>query len=141
MNRHMINALLSDTSLQTLSPQESAKLLIQAVQRKAKDRNLDSTLTLSQVTALCELSTCPATGIQFDMRRGVWLPFRQSLDRIDNTKGYHLDNVQVVANIYNQAKSSWPEEYIDQMCLGRAAVLEHEAREDAFNAGIREGRD
>lgn len=124
MTREQIHILMSDTSLQTISPQESAKLLLGAVRRKAKERGLDNTLTPRQVEAMCELQFCPATGIEFDMRRGVWLPFRQSLDRIDNTQGYHVRNIQVVNNIYNQAKSAWPEEFVDQMCLGRAAVLE-----------------
>jgi hypothetical protein len=123
MNRHQINAMMSDTSLQTLTPQESAKLLITAVRRKARDRGLDDTLTFDQVVAMCELTHCPSTGIKFDMRRGIWLPNRQSLDRIDNTQGYHEHNVRVVTNIFNQSKSAFPDEFHDQMCLGRANVL------------------
>jgi hypothetical protein len=126
MNRHMINAMMSDTTLQTLTPQQSARLLVDAVRRKARDRGLEDTLTIDQVVALCELTHCPATGVEFDMRRGLWLPNRQALDRIDNTQGYVEGNVQVVTNIYNRAKSAWPEEYIDDMCLGRAEVIENE---------------
>jgi hypothetical protein len=124
MNRHQINAMMSDTSLQTLTPQESARLLFDAVKRKARDRGLPVTIDRDYIEFLCGGPNCPATGLEFDMRRGLWLPFRQSLDRIDNTRGYEEGNVQVVANIYNQAKAAWPEEYVDRMCQGRTAVLE-----------------
>ena len=124
MTRHQINAMMSDTSLQTLTPQESARLLFDAVKRKARDRGLPVTVDRDYIEFLCGGPNCPATGLEFDMRRGLWLPFRQSLDRIDNTRGYEKGNIQVVANIYNQAKAAWPEEYIDRMCQGRAAVIE-----------------
>jgi hypothetical protein len=126
MTRHQINAMMSDTSLQTLSPQESARLLFDAVKRKARDRGLPVTVDRDYIEFLCGGPNCPATGLEFDMRRGLWLPFRQSLDRIDNTRGYEEDNVRVVTNIFNQSKSAWPDEYHDQMCLGRADVLSRE---------------
>lgn len=126
MNRHMINAMMSDTSLQTLTHQESGKLLYQAVRRKANDRGLDVTVTREYIEFLCEQTHCPATGVEFDMRRGVWLPNRQSLDRIDNTRGYHKDNVWVVTNIFNKSKNVFSNEFHDQMCVGRAEVLANE---------------
>jgi hypothetical protein len=116
----MINAMMSDTSLQTVTPQQSARLLIDAVRRKARDRGLADTISLDAVVAMCEVTHCPATGVEFDMRRGLWLPNRQALDRIDTTDGYHEYNVRVVTNIFNQSKSCFPEEIHDEMCLGRA---------------------
>lgn len=123
MNRHMINALLSDTSLQTLTPQQSAKLLMDAVRRRAADRGLENDLNFDHLISLCEREFCPATGVEFDMRRGLWLPNRQALDRIDNTRGYTDDNVRVVTNIFNRSKTLYPDKYHDEMCLGRAGVL------------------
>ena len=36
-------------------------------------------------------------------------PYRASLDRIDNAKGYVKGNVRFVSHWYNNAKSTWPD--------------------------------
>jgi hypothetical protein len=42
---------------------------------------------------------------------------KASLDRIDNDKGYTLDNIQVTATLVNQAKRDLPEQDFLQMCF------------------------
>ena len=57
-----------------------------------------------------EQGLCEATGIPLELSGGEhkgyghFRPWTPSLDRIDPTKGYTTDNVQVVCWIYNQAK-------------------------------------
>lgn len=50
--------------------------------------------------------TCPILGIQLNMNSGKSGAYRNSpsLDRIDNTKGYTKDNVQVISQLANAMK-------------------------------------
>ena len=85
--------------------------LYNSAKRKAAQRGLTFNLKWNDVLRRVEKGKCEATGIPFDMRRkparGVDLPFRASLDRIDNTRGYEPDNIAVVCKIYNHAKWNW----------------------------------
>jgi hypothetical protein len=91
---------------------EVAWRLFNSAKAKAKSRGLSFTLKYNDVLRQVKRGRCPITGIAFDHRakpapgRGPDLPFRASLDRVDNTKGYHPDNVMVVVKIYNNAKGA-----------------------------------
>lgn len=73
------------------------------------------------------LGRCEATGIPFDLmdRRGgshasnPWVP---SIDRIDSTKPYSKDNVQIVVYMYNVCKSEFSHNDVVRFC--RMLVLE-----------------
>ena len=41
-------------------------------------------------------------------------PYRASLDRINNGKGYVKGNVRFVSHWYNNAKSTWPDKIFDE---------------------------
>lgn len=61
---------------------------------------------------------CSITGIDFDYSNAsysVTAPFKPSIDRIDNTKGYTKDNCQVVCYIYNRAKGDYRTEDLERM--------------------------
>lgn len=68
---------------------------------------------------------CRLTGIPFDYNAKAegdqWLrrPFSPSLDRIDNRRGYELDNVRVVCTSVNIAIGEWGLETFDQICRAR----------------------
>ena len=69
---------------------------------------------------------CALTGIDFQFifsrqyRTNPWAP---SIDRIDNSKGYLIENIQIVCSVVNVAKSDYPTAIFDQMCIERAKVL------------------
>lgn len=95
-----------------LTPEEVYQHLIKPVQRKAKTRGLElDKACFNQVRTQIETQeVCPMIGVPFDWREGNKLPFRHSLDRVDNTKGYVPGNVLVVSNWWNKAKYMWPAE-------------------------------
>jgi hypothetical protein len=98
---------------------ECAWRLYDSAKNKAKSRGLEFTLRFNDVLNRVKLGKCEATGIPFDMREkpyyGTDLPFRASLDRRDNTKGYHADNIRVVCKIYNHSKWTWNEADVHRM--------------------------
>jgi hypothetical protein len=73
------------------------------------------------------LGRCEATGIPFDLverRNGIhaanpWVP---SVDRIDSSKPYSKDNVQIVVYMYNVCKSEFSHMDVVKFC--RMLVLE-----------------
>lgn len=112
-----------------LSDEKVAWLLYNSAQRGATNRNLAFDITYSDVLKLVRTGKCAVSGIPFDRRQKPTiqpdLPFRASLDRIDNTKGYIKDNIQVVCRIYNHAKWNWNSD--DVITLAKALVEKHDA--------------
>lgn len=99
-----------------LTKDEQTDLLFKSIFGKAKRRGLENTLERKHIRALVlARDTCPQTGIPFDNRQGPQLPFRRSVDRIDNTFGYIPSNIQIVCNLYNQIKSIYPAETVEFM--------------------------
>lgn len=110
-----------------LSDEEVAWLLFNSAKRGAQARSLPLDIEYHDVLSLVRTGKCEISKIPFDKRRkpanGPDLPFRASLDRIDNTKGYLKNNVQVVCRIFNHCKWNWNTEDILQ--LATALVREH----------------
>lgn len=84
---------------------EDADYRASSLLRAAKDRHPDVTITKEWITEKILKGRCEVTGIEFESSvEKPARPFTPSLDRIDPTRGYHEDNVQVVCWIYNRAK-------------------------------------
>ena len=77
---------------------------------KMKERSNDVTLTAEELLELIPKDLkCPVFGIKFSFGKGNDWKFKQysmSVDRIDNNKGYHKDNVVIVSSKANTMKSS-----------------------------------
>jgi hypothetical protein len=105
-----------------LSAEEVAWKLYNSAKNGAPTRNKDFDLKYEDVLRLVKQGHCAVSGIPFDMNerpfRGREIPWRASLDRIDNAVGYYPDNIQVVCKIYNTAKYIWTDE--DVLTLARA---------------------
>lgn len=76
--------------------------------KKAKHRNPENfNLSVEFIEQKIEFGHCEVTGLPFVMEATetkIPHPFTPSLDRIDSSKHYTEDNVQVVCWIYNRAK-------------------------------------
>lgn len=84
------------------------KNLLKSVKQRAVRRGLDFNLTVEKLVVPTH---CPVFGIQLELYRRGTRDSRPSIDRIDNTKGYTLDNVVIVSCRANRFKSdSTPEE-------------------------------
>lgn len=86
------------------SENQPERRLLWAAKRRAKVNNLEFNLTLDDIIIP---QHCPYLGIPIvhsrplgDSRRDV-----ASLDRIDNTKGYTKDNIEVISWLANTMKS------------------------------------
>lgn len=129
-----------------LSAFEVATFLFEGAKNKAASRGLEFTIKLNDVLKRVECGHCEMTNIPFDFRRKKGrspndYPFRASLDRIDNRKGYHPDNIQVVVKIYNTAKWTWRDDDVYKMALGVLVVrgidsrpLDTETDDDYFSS-------
>lgn len=109
-----------------LDPEEVAWRLFNSAKLKAKRRGLDFDLRYNDVWRQVRTGKCCRTGIPFDNRAkplvGPDLPFRASLDRVNNTRGYFADNVMVTVKLYNHAKWTWNHEDILLMARGLLEV-------------------
>lgn len=65
--------------------------------------------------ALQQGSRCAQTGIPFVISResSPWMP---SIDRIDSSKGYKQDNIQLVCWMYNVGKNRWSHQELLYQC-------------------------
>lgn len=108
----------------SLTDEEVAVRLYNSAKNKSAKRGLEFTLEYYDVLERVKGGKCEVTGIPFDQRakpyRGVDLPFRASLDRVDNTRGYHKDNIMVVCKLFNHAKYMWNTE--DVLYMARKLV-------------------
>lgn len=108
-----------DVVADTLEPEEVAWRLYNSAKTKAKRRGLSFNLAYTDVLRPVKGGVCQVTGIPFDHRakpaKGVDLPFRASLDRVDNTVGYLPNNIQIVCCIYNRSKGMWNVEDVETM--------------------------
>lgn len=106
----------------TLSPEEVAWKLYSSAKNGAPSRNKEFSLSYEDVLRLVKQGSCAMSGIPFDMNekpfRGKDIPWRASLDRINNDIGYIPGNIQVVSKIYNAAKYVWTDS--DVLTLARA---------------------
>lgn len=80
-------------------------------QKNALRRGLSFELSRQDIPSLLQRSQwkCAVTKIGFSMDRygGAKAPFSPSIDRIDNSKGYTMDNTRIVCLIVNIAMNEW----------------------------------
>lgn len=72
----------------------------------AQKRNIEFTLTLPELNELSFPITCPILGIPLQYNRGTALDNSYSIDRIDSTKGYNINNIEVISLRANKLKSN-----------------------------------
>lgn len=106
------------------TPRGRAGLLVFFAAKRARASGLEFSLSWEPVAAAIASGMCAATGLPFDLKPGPYRhhanPWAPSLDRRDSSKGYTLDNVQVVCAAYNYAKSEWSADVL--LTIARAIV-------------------
>ena len=96
---------------------EYAALKARAASKSRTGRNMEFDLTPEYIQDLFDKSNgcCAITGISFDMELGKHRnrnPYRPSVDRIDSTKGYIKDNIQIVLSIVNTLRLDYSNDVI-----------------------------
>lgn len=82
--------------------------LLTAAKNRAKTNGLECDLDREWLEIRLQPMKCEATGVDLVLERQdnvQHTPFRPSIDRIENSKGYTKDNCRIVCVIYNKAKS------------------------------------
>lgn len=78
-------------------------------------RSKDCSLTLEDVEQLIATGVCSVTGLRYSLdhdgssKRNPWAP---SIDRLDNSRGYHLGNVRAVCCAFNLMRGDFSDEVV-----------------------------
>lgn len=101
---------------------------------RAKRHNLDFNLTFEYIKELWnkQEGKCALSGIQmtFQLQEGR-TPTNVSIDKIDRTKGYTTDNIQLVCMACNQMKSDLSEGELYYFCQQIVKTYENKNKENS----------
>ena len=82
------------------------KTLYNRLKASAIKRNIPFDLTIPELNNLSFPITCPILGMPLYYNRGMAKDDSYSIDRIDSTKGYTIDNIEVISLRANKLKSN-----------------------------------
>lgn len=82
------------------------KTIYNRLKQSAKSRNIPFDLTLTQLNELTFPISCPVLGIPLKFNRGQLQDDSYSVDRIDSTLGYTIDNIEVISWRANRLKNN-----------------------------------
>jgi hypothetical protein len=87
-----------------------------------RNRRKDTTITYNDLKELWnkQKGLCAITELEMEHTSGIGVINRMkfSVDRIDNSKGYHKDNVWLVCEFVNRAKGDMTNEELHTLALG-----------------------
>ena len=82
------------------------KTIYNRLKASAKKRGIIFALTLSDLHNLTWPISCPVLGIGLKFNKGKAEDNSYSIDRVDNTKGYSIDNIVVISLKANKLKNA-----------------------------------
>lgn len=106
---------------------KAAKYWFKKLYNSAVKAGRDFDLTEEFLAELLSPMVCSVTGLEllYDWEGpGRTNPWGPSVDRIDSSGGYTMDNVRLVCWAYNLAKSDWADEVVLRMALALAEKLD-----------------
>ena len=95
--------------------------LLNGAKCRAKNNDLVIDLDRKWIEEHLRPMKCEATGVDLTLDKNDCFchsPFRPSIDRVDNTKGYLKENCRIVCVIFNKAKSDYSETDVIKMAKG-----------------------
>lgn len=98
-----------------IKPPETREIY-QRLKQSAKKRKIDFTLTIPELNNLSFPITCPVLGMPLKWHRGAAQDDSYSFDRIDSSKGYNIDNIEIISVKANRAKNDLTENEIQLFC-------------------------
>lgn len=114
---------------------ERSKILIRHAKSRAtiKGRTFDLDSHAQEIQAVINAGVCQATGLPFDLTAtAAWNS--PSLDRIDPSKGYTMENVRVVLYCVNVMSNLWGEGKIVE--IANAIMQARQASSDSLQARL-----
>lgn len=82
------------------------RVLYNRLKASAKKRNIEFNLSVTDMYHIDYPLTCPILGIRMTFNKGKVQDSSYSVDRIDNTIGYQLDNIQIISYRANTLKNN-----------------------------------
>jgi hypothetical protein len=82
------------------------RTLYNRLKASAAKRDIEFNLSLVDLNNLSFPITCPVLGIPLHYNRGEAKDDSYSIDRIDSTKGYSIENIEVISLRANKLKSN-----------------------------------
>lgn len=97
---------------------EISKSFFNTIKRGADRRNIQFNITMEQIWNLFikQNGKCALSGVSLELGKFSYDTNTASLDRIDNSKGYIVDNIQWLHKDINLMKSSFNEQYFLECC-------------------------
>ena len=81
------------------------------IEKRAKRKGWDFNLTADWLIDKLNKGRCEATGLPFKFDKTPYInPYYPTIDRINNNKGYTVNNCQVVCWMFNIAKADFDED-------------------------------
>jgi len=90
-----------------------ASMLRNRCKQRSKNNNMEFSLSKDYLIELLSKKKCAKTNINLIIDDSSYNPYAPSIDRIDNSKGYVDNNIQIVCMIYNFCKNSFTEDIVD----------------------------
>lgn len=107
-NPHLYDKIRTNNKKFRASPKGRAAHLINAARKRSRVSGIEVSLPAAYVEWALIVGVCMRTGVKFDFGTyGNRAAFAPSLDRKDPSKGYTLENTEVVCNAFNMAKNEW----------------------------------
>lgn len=91
------------------------KTIYNRLKASAKKRNIQFNLTLTDLNNLTWPISCPITGLPLVSNKGKPQDNSFSIDRVDSSKGYTIDNIIVISYKANRLKSNATKEELNQL--------------------------
>jgi hypothetical protein len=83
------------------------KMLVNASKQRAKEKGRLHTITVEDVKAIYPVDgRCPIFGVKLEFNGAGFRDNSPSIDRIDSSQGYTLDNIQVISWKANRIKGA-----------------------------------
>ena len=82
------------------------RLIYNRLKQSAKSRNIPFDLTITQLNDLTFPISCPILGMPLKFNRERMQDDSYSIDRIDSTQGYTIDNIRVISWRANRLKNN-----------------------------------
>lgn len=92
------------------------KGLLNHIKSSAKKRNISFDLDMNDLNNLSFPIVCPVLGITLTFNHGFAKDNSYSIDRIDSSQGYEIDNIIVISNRANKLKSDASLDEIKAIC-------------------------
>lgn len=101
----------------------SLRFILYGIKSRSKKEGYETNIDFKYLKELFnnQNGKCKRTGVNFDLtiycdNKLKRSPNSMSIDRIDNTKGYVKENIQLVCLMYNLCKNHWSEEEVLAFC-------------------------